>query len=118
LNDRLKERGTVHRCAKSRKQWDCAECPDPILIGQSYMFLNSLDEVRGVWSRYILCPECARVLNCHRVVEAALRLELPYTAGSLRREVKMLYDAPHGQYRDEFRKAWRVSAVVREDPAE
>lgn len=112
MTDKTKERGTVHRCVKSKKQWDCAECADPICIGQSYMWLNSFDESRGSWSRYILCSECERFLSCHRFVEAALRVELPYTAGSLRRQSKMLFEAPHGRYRAEFRKAWAASKIV------
>lgn len=112
MTDKTKERGTVHRCKKSKRQWDCAECADPICIGQSYMWLNTFDEVRGSWSRYILCTECERILSCHRMVETALRIDLPYTAGQMRRETRMLFEAPHSEYGREFRKAWAASRLV------
>ncbi len=105
--DKTKQPGTVHR-AQARKQWDCAECADPILKGQSYMYLNTFDDRSRQWSRYVLCAACERILNCHRVVELAISSELPYTSGALRQEVKALIKTS-GEYKREFLLAWEGS---------
>lgn len=113
--DKTRAPGTVHR-QRARRQWDCAECPDPILKGQSYMFLNTFDERSRAWSRYILCEACERVLNCHRVVELALGEDFPYSAGKMRWDLKELHNASEA-YREEFRKAWLASRPVAVTPS-
>lgn len=115
VEDKTRKPGTVHR-AKARKQWDCAECADPIVKGQTYMYLNTFDEHSRTWSRYVLCRECERILNCHRVVEVAFNSmdefsresTIPYTAGQLRAEVKRLIKTDPA-YKKEFHLAWEAS---------
>lgn len=107
--DPTKRPGTTHRIKKARKQQDCAECPDPILKGQPYMFLNT--EHHGKWSRYILCRECERIRVCHQIAEHALSAELPYTAGRLRFDAKEYSDSSPA-YKREFGRAWVASRLV------
>lgn len=106
MTDPAKRPGTTHRVKKARKQQDCAECPDPIVQGQPYMYLNT--EHHGKWSRYILCADCERFRACHEFAQLALKAELPYTAGALRRECKAYGDQSRA-YLEEFRTAWRAS---------
>lgn len=108
VTDKSKEPGTVHR-QKARKQHDCAECADPILKGQSYIYLNTFDErAWPQWSKYILCQECERILNCYRVAGLAVDGEATYSASQLRREVKrVLKEDP--RWKLEFNKAWKAS---------
>jgi hypothetical protein len=110
-DDATRRPGTVHR-QKARRDHDCAECADPISKGQTYIYLNTFD--RGKWSRYVLCLECERILNCHRVAELALGRELPFGAGTMRRELKEWFGGDVA-YQREFRKAWRASAPVKEE---
>jgi hypothetical protein len=112
-DDATRRPGTVHR-QKARRSHDCAECADPISKGQSYIYLNTFD--RGKWSRYVLCQECERILNCHRVVELALGVELAFGAGTMRREVKA-YIRSDAQYRSAFHEAWRMSEPEKESEA-
>jgi hypothetical protein len=108
VTDKSKEPGTVHR-QKARKQHDCAECADPILKGQSYIYLNTFDErAWPQWSKYILCQECERILNCYRAAGIALNEEATYPAGQLRRYVKSLL-MMGGFWKLEFNKAWEAS---------
>lgn len=108
-DDAARRPGTVHR-QKARKQHDCAECADPILKGQEYIYLNTFD--RGTWARYVLCLECERILSCHRVAELALRVELPHAQGRLREEVKD-HIRSGTQYRAAFQEAWAASEPIK-----
>lgn len=108
--DATKRPGTVHR-QKARRAHDCAECADPIVKGQSYIYLNTFD--RGTWSRYVLCQACERILNCHRIAELALDATLAYGSGTMRREVKGFIRSGT-RYRVAFQEAWAAS----EPPAE
>ncbi len=103
--------GTVHR-QKARRAHACAECPDPILPGQSYIYLNTFD--RGKWSRYVLCQKCERIRLCHKIAEAALRVEMPYAAGKMREEVRAWHRSIRN-YQHEFRLAWDASEPVQEE---
>jgi hypothetical protein len=109
-DDVTKRPGTVHR-VKARKQHDCAECADPILKGQGYIYLNTFD--RGQWGRYVLCLECERILNCHRVVELSLGSEWPHAHGRLREEVKA-HIRQSGAYKRAFNEAWAASEPMKE----
>ena len=111
MTDKSREPGTVHR-QKARKRHDCAECADPILPGQTYIYLNTFNErAWPQWSKYVLCLECERILNCYRVAGIALGEEATYTAGSLRREVKGILTVG-GFWKREFNKAWKASGGV------
>lgn len=111
MTDKSREPGTVHRQV-ARKQHDCAECADPILPGQAYIYLNTFNErAWPQWSKYVLCLECERILNCYRVAGIALGEEATYTAGSLRREVKGILTVG-GFWKREFNKAWKASGGV------
>lgn len=112
-DDATRRPGTVHR-QKARKQHDCAECADPILKGQEYVYLNTFD--RGTWARYVLCIECERILNCHRIAELALGEPMSCGAGTLRREVKGFIRSGT-KYRVAFNEAWTASAPVKEEAA-
>lgn len=110
MTDKSREPGTVHR-QKARKQHDCAECADPILKGQVYIYLNTFDErAWPQWSKYTLCLGCERILNCYRVAGVALNQEAPYSVGQLRREVKaLLLEKPI--WKREFNRAWQAAAI-------
>ncbi len=97
--------GTVHR-QKARREHACAECPDPIQPGATYIYLNTFD--RGKWSRYVLCSKCERIRSCHRIVEVALGVELSYSAGKLREDVKEFIRF-EVKYREAFKDAWAMS---------
>lgn len=114
--DKTKQPGTVHR-QRARKQHDCAECADPILKGQTYIYLNSFNEQSRQWSKYLLCQECERIFNCLRVVEIDLGEHLPYSAGTLRREARA-YCEGSTLVRRAFRRAWDVQALVVPAPPE
>lgn len=116
MTDKSREPGTVHR-QKARKQHDCAECADPILKGQTYIYLNTFDErAWPQWSKYTLCVECERILNCYRMAGVALGQEAAYAAGQLRREVKQIL-IQRAAWKREFNLAWKASepAPVSED---
>lgn len=110
MTDKAKQRGTVHR-QKARKQHDCAECADPILKGQVYIYLNTFDERTRQWSKYLLCAECERVFNCLRVVELDIGEDLPFAAGSLRREFRK-YCTQSATVKRSFQKAWAVQQQI------
>jgi hypothetical protein len=111
VTDKSREPGTVHR-QKARKERVCAECAFPILKGDVYIYLNTFNErAWPQWSKYVLCLECERILNCYRVAAVALGEEASYGAGQLRPEVKaILRDSP--RWKLEFNKAWEASASV------
>lgn len=111
MTDKSREPGTVHR-QKARKQHDCAECADPILKGQVYIYLNTFDErAWPQWKKYTLCLECERILNCYRMAGVALDEEATYTAGQMQGEVReqLKYNSA---LRREFNKAWEASATI------
>ena len=108
-DDATRRPGTVHR-QKARRQHDCSECADPILKGQTYIYLNTFD--RGQWARYVLCAECERIRCCHQVATLALGLELFYATGRMREEIKA-YIRAEGAYKVEFKRAWAASEPVR-----
>jgi hypothetical protein len=112
VTDKSREPGTVHR-QKARKQHDCAECADPILPGETYIYLNTFDErAWPQWSKYVLCLQCERILNCYRMAGVALGQESTYSAGRLRREVK---EALLGSLdlKREFNFAWKAAELAR-----
>lgn len=106
--------GTVHR-QRARREHACVECPEPITAGQTYIYLNTFD--RGKWSRYTLCLKCERIRLCHKIVEAALREEMPYAAGSMRDDVRAWHRS-FRNYQHEFRLAWDASEPEEIEPPE
>lgn len=100
-----KRPGTVHR-QKARREHACAECPDPIQPGATYIYLNTFD--RGKWSRYVLCAQCERIRSCHRIAEVALGEEFHYGSGKLREDVKEFIRGSK-QYAGAFKDAWAMS---------
>lgn len=108
--DKTRQPGTVHR-QRARKQHDCAECPDPIARGQTYIYLNTFDEQSRQWSKYLLCAECEKIFNCLRVVELDLGESLPYSAGTLRREARA-YCKESTLVKKAFLKAWDEQALL------
>ena len=101
----------MHR-QKARKQHDCAECADPILPGQVYIYLNTFDErAWPQWSKYVLCIECERILNCYRMAGKALGGDPEYTCGTMRRTVRGLLEIK-ADWKREFNLAWKASDGV------
>lgn len=115
MTDKTKEPGTVHR-QKARKEHYCAECPETIPKGCTYIYLNTFDEKSRRWSKYLLCAECERILNCYRIAALALDEDGAYSMGRLRADVKGLL-VQGGFWKLEFNKAWKASepAPVSED---
>jgi len=110
----LEREGTVHR-QKARRAHACAECPEPIQPGETYIYLNTFD--RGKWSRYVLCSKCERIRMCHKITVLALdlELELSYAAGKMRDGVRAFHKSIPN-YQHEFRHAWEDSEPAVETP--
>ncbi len=116
MTDKLKEPGTVHRVRKARKVQACAECLVPIPVGASYLFLNTHDDARNTWSRYILCASCERKRSCFIIAEIACGTEMRYLSGSLLQEIRerCIWD---NDFNHEYQIAWLASeALTEKDP--
>jgi hypothetical protein len=114
--DKTRQPGTVHR-QKARKQHDCDECADPILKGQSYIYLNTFDEYSRQWSKYLLCQACERIQSCHMMAMGALGVFAPYSKGQMRSFVKETFRS-EPEYKKEFLLAWEASGALGEEKSE